>query len=104
MTEGRFDDLMRDAAQTYRKPPEPDFEAMWNVVSRETWGAARPTRRSFNVPRGIGIAATLLLGIGMSIVADRPLAEYFDVGSPGFGFMVGLWGAGSVVGSWRMAF
>jgi len=65
MTEGRFDDLMRDAAQTYRKPPEPDFEAMWNVVSRETWGAARPTRRSFNVPRGIGIAATLLLGIGI---------------------------------------
>lgn len=65
MTEDRFEDLMRDAAQTYRKPPEPDFEAMWNVVSRETWGVIRPTRRSFNVPRGIGIAATLLLGIGI---------------------------------------
>ena len=65
MTEDRFEDLMRDAAQTYRKPPEPDFEAMWNVVSRETWGVTRRTRRSFNVPRGIGIAATLLLGIGI---------------------------------------
>jgi len=65
MTEDRFEDLMRDAAQTYRKPPEPDFEAMWNAVSRETWGVTRPTRRSFSVPRGIGIAATLLLGIGI---------------------------------------
>ena len=67
MTEDRFDELMRDAAQTYRKPPEPDFEAMWNVVASESFGVANPTRasRSFRFPRGIGIAATLLLGIGI---------------------------------------
>jgi hypothetical protein len=65
MTDDRFDELMRDAAHTYRKPSEPDFEAMWNVVARESFGVAHPTRRSFHFPRGIGIAATLLLGIGI---------------------------------------
>ena len=67
MTEDRFDELMRDAAQTYRKPPEPDFEAMWSAVARETWGTsvAGPGRRKFRLPSAIGIAATLLLGIGI---------------------------------------
>ena len=65
MTDDRFDELMRDTAQTYRKPPEPDFEAMWNVVASESFGVASPTRRAFRVPKGIGIAATLLLGIGI---------------------------------------
>jgi hypothetical protein len=67
MTDDRFDELMRDAAHTYRKPPEPDFEAMWNVVARETWGVGSPTRagRSFPFRRAVGIAATLMLGIGI---------------------------------------
>ena len=66
MKEDRFDELMRDAAHTYRKPPEPDFEAMWNAVSHETWGTASAQRgRSSGLSRGIGIAATLLLGIGI---------------------------------------
>jgi len=65
----RFDEFMRDAAHTYRKPAEPDFEAMWNVVAKESFGVASPTqsglRRSLNLPRVIGMAATLLLGIGI---------------------------------------
>lgn len=67
MMEDKFDELMRDAAQTYRKPPQPDFDAMWNVVARDSFGANNPARagRSFRLPRGIGIAATLLLGIGI---------------------------------------
>ena len=65
MTDDRFDELMRDAAQTYRKPPQPDFEAMWHVVESESFGVANSTHRSFRFPRGIGIAATLLLGIGI---------------------------------------
>jgi hypothetical protein len=65
MTDDRFDELMRDAAQTYRKPPQPDFEAMWNAVESESFGVANPIRRSFRFPRGMGIAATLLLGIGI---------------------------------------
>jgi MFS family permease len=42
----------------------------------------------------------LLLGMGLGIVSDRPVADVFDAGSIGFGVMLGLWGLGSVVGSW----
>jgi MFS family permease len=42
----------------------------------------------------------LLLGMGLGIVSDRPVADVFGAGSIGFGAMLGLWGLGSVVGSW----
>jgi MFS family permease len=42
----------------------------------------------------------LVLGIGMAMVGDVPLVKaVFDAGSVGFGVMIGLWGAGSVLGS-----
>ena len=28
----RFEELMQDAARTYRKPPVPDFDAMWQSI------------------------------------------------------------------------
>jgi predicted MFS family arabinose efflux permease len=40
-----------------------------------------------------------VLGIGMAMVADVPLVELFGAGSVGFGLLIGLWGAGSVIGS-----
>jgi predicted MFS family arabinose efflux permease len=43
----------------------------------------------------------LLLGMSIGIVADRPIAEEFDVGSRGFGVMLGLYGVGAVIGAWR---
>jgi predicted MFS family arabinose efflux permease len=42
----------------------------------------------------------LLIGIGMSIVADRPLAAVFSAGSIGFGVMLGVYGVGAVAGLW----
>jgi predicted MFS family arabinose efflux permease len=42
----------------------------------------------------------LVLGMGMGIIADRPVAEVFGVGAIGFGLMLGAFGAGSVVGSY----
>jgi predicted MFS family arabinose efflux permease len=42
----------------------------------------------------------LLLGVGMAIVADRPLAAIFSAGPVGFGLMLGLYGVGAVMGSW----
>ncbi|MGZ4148481.1 MAG: MFS transporter [Actinomycetota bacterium] len=42
----------------------------------------------------------LLLGMGLGIVSDRPVAAHFDAGAVGFGVMLGLFGLGSVVGSW----
>jgi MFS family permease len=42
----------------------------------------------------------LTLGLGMSMVADAPLAEdVFDVGAIGFSLIVAGWGLGSVIGS-----
>jgi MFS family permease len=40
-----------------------------------------------------------LLGMGMSMVADAPLAEYFGAGSLGFGVLIACWGGGSLLGS-----
>lgn len=42
----------------------------------------------------------LVLGMGLGLVADRPVAERFDAGALGFGAILGIWGLGSVVGSW----
>lgn len=68
MKEDRFDELMRDAAETYRKPVEPDFDAMWKGIEAEHFGG-RPGvhtgARRFLTNRWIGIAATLLIGIGV---------------------------------------
>ncbi|MFB3738815.1 MAG: MFS transporter [Candidatus Velamenicoccus archaeovorus] len=52
------------------------------------------------VLRKLAVAwVTLMLGIGMILVADVPLAELFDAGSLGYGAMITLWGAGSILGS-----
>lgn len=52
------------------------------------------------VLRRISIAwIVLVLGIGMAMVGDVPLVDVFDAGSTGFGVMIGLWGAGSILGS-----
>ncbi|HET8526774.1 MAG TPA: MFS transporter [Actinomycetota bacterium] len=40
-----------------------------------------------------------VLGVGMAMVGDVPLVEVFDRGAGAYGVMIGLWGAGSVVGS-----
>ena len=40
-----------------------------------------------------------LLGAGMGMVADAPLAEHFNAGSVGFGLIITCWGGGSVLGS-----
>jgi hypothetical protein len=72
MKEDRFEALMRDAARTYRKPPEPDLDGMWTEIERETWGAT--TQPARNEARWFGkgtrasgwlAAATLVIGVGL---------------------------------------
>ena len=67
MTEDeRFEALMRDAERTYRNPPPADFDAMWQHIDREHFGSLeRPSRFRFVANRWVGIAATLMLGIGI---------------------------------------
>ena len=40
-----------------------------------------------------------VLGMGMGMVADAPLAEAFDTGGLGFGLLIACWGTGSVIGA-----
>ncbi len=66
MTEDRFDELMRDAAHTFHKPPQPDLDAMWEGVERQVWRGERSSQRTARgVPRWVRIAATLVIGIGL---------------------------------------
>ncbi len=52
------------------------------------------------VLRRIAMAWVLfVLGIGMAMVADVPLVDLFDAGSVGFGVLIGVYGAGSILGS-----
>ncbi len=69
MTHDRFDELMDDAATSYRRPPEPPLDEMWAEVERGLKNAARgtsdaPTPRRYAV-RAIQIAATLVVGIAI---------------------------------------
>jgi hypothetical protein len=78
MTEDRFDKLMRDAAETFRRPPEPPLDEMWaEIEARAGLGGSAPrnpipsiaaaaeTKRRSRVPQWLGIAATLVIGIGI---------------------------------------
>jgi len=71
MDDQRFDDLMRDAAPSFREPPPPPLEAMWAGIERQHFGV--PTRQNPWQRRYgpiIGMAATLLLGIGIGRVTS----------------------------------
>jgi MFS family permease len=41
----------------------------------------------------------MILGLGMTMVADVPLVQLFDTGAWGYGVLISCWGAGSIVGS-----
>jgi MFS family permease len=41
----------------------------------------------------------IVLGLGMTMVADVPLVELFGTGSFGYGALIACWGGGSIVGS-----
>jgi MFS family permease len=41
----------------------------------------------------------IVLGLGMTMVADVPLVNLFGVGSFGYGVLIACWGGGSIVGS-----
>ena len=69
MSEERFNELMQDAARTYRVPPEPDLEAMWTDVEREAFGDGGTRVLRFRSPSwqvfAAGIAASLVIGVGL---------------------------------------
>ncbi len=79
MDEQRFDELMREAAPSFREPPPAPLEAMWTGIEREHFGVPairNPWQRWYGPI--VGMAATLLLGIGigrMTATDAQPMAS-----------------------------
>jgi hypothetical protein len=75
MNDERFDDLMRDAAQNYNRPPDvPPLDVMWENIERElrrdgTGDVDTLTfpvqRKSFLSHPWVRMAAMLVLGVGV---------------------------------------
>jgi hypothetical protein len=69
MNDEQFEELMRDAALSFRKPPEPDLDAMWlEVDGRREMGDGKTIMPNSHRPTPIShraalIAATLIIGI-----------------------------------------
>jgi MFS family permease len=83
---GRFTDPEREAAE----------------AEGEHEGITAGIRFLFGEPvlRRMSLAwLVFVLGMGMGMVADAPIAESFGTGATGFGFLIAAWGSGSVLGS-----
>jgi ENTS family enterobactin (siderophore) exporter len=83
---GRFSDPEREASE----------------ADGEHQGLTAGIRFLFGEPvlRRMSLAwLVFVLGMGMGMVADAPMAESFGTGATGFGFLIAAWGSGSVLGS-----
>jgi hypothetical protein len=67
MTEDRLNELLDDARRTWPMPPEPDYQAMWGRIEQEAFSGVRKqeTRTPSWLVYSIGLAATLVIGIGV---------------------------------------
>ncbi len=69
MMDDRFDDVIKDAADEYNRPPETPREVMWAQI--EAVRRERALQRRFRLVQsrwvrwGVGIAAALAIGIGI---------------------------------------
>ena len=81
MTDNRldkqFEALMRDAAETYRRPPEAPLDEMWAQIEAQLPGSSpvaalpiAPIARRLRYTNWIAAAATLVIGIGIGRVSS----------------------------------
>ena len=82
MTEEKFQEFLRDAARDYHRPPEPPRAEMWQAIraaqraqeaerARRAWRWRRGVFRSPVVRWGVGLAAALVLGLGIGRLMPR---------------------------------
>jgi hypothetical protein len=65
MKDEQFEKLMKDAAETYNRPPAPPLDQMWASIESESFGTKLPTRRRINLTGNpwLRMAAVLVLGV-----------------------------------------
>ena len=83
MTDEKLEQLMRDAAATYRTPPQAPLDDMWTAIEREAFRPQRQWVRAAAVRWG-ALAATLILGIAIGRLSTRrqaPAAEKVNLAS-----------------------
>ena len=96
MTDERLDEIMATAKHTYRVPAEPPLDSMWERIEREHFDSAASVD-SFELSGGrfplrtrgprrwmmpaVGIAATLLLGVGIGRFTASPVSGDRDAAS-----------------------
>jgi hypothetical protein len=78
MKDDELDELLRDAALSYNRPPEPPREAMWEAISRARSAATvvpiGAPRRTRWIATAAGIAAVLLAGIVIGRASRGPMS------------------------------
>jgi len=77
MKDEQFEKLLRDAAHTYHRPPEPPLDDMWaEIVERSNGGTGErekggATARWRSLTTWIALAATLVIGIAIGRTSTR---------------------------------
>lgn len=86
MTDDRFDQLLREGAQDYHRPPATPREEMWRAIAA-TRAARRRQRIAWRTALrwGVGIAAVLTLGIAIGRFSAGPGAAAGGASEPGSG-------------------
>ncbi len=67
MNDEHFERLMKDAAETYNRPPKEPLDEMWASIEGETFGTRLPTKRGVNLMANpwLRMAAVLVLGVAI---------------------------------------
>jgi len=69
MSEDRFEEFLREAAEHYHVPPEIPREDMWIAIAEARRRSARRTRSPDWRIWGVGIAAALVIGVGIGRIS-----------------------------------
>ena len=67
MSDEHFERLMKDAAATYRRPPEAPLDEMWASIEAEAFGTPLHTKRRVSLMSSpwLRMAAVLVLGVAI---------------------------------------
>ena len=67
MNDENFERLMKEAAETYRRPPTAPMDEMWATIDAETFGTKLPSTRRLSLMANpwLRMAAVLVLGVAI---------------------------------------